>query len=176
MKQSTLLVLAALIGSTAPVQAQGLLQSIITPDKAVASVNQTADGTWLSEIRLPGLPAEAPPVLNLSTLSPNGTFIASGSDGTQGVHHGVWARVGDRKFVMTVFNFNYDANRVLTTITKIRINLQVSLDGHSSKGTSEVVVMDRNGRVLTTIPGGTVAGVRLSPEIPADFYDFQKVQ
>jgi hypothetical protein len=35
--------------------------------------------------------------------------------------------------------------------------------------------MDPTGRVLNTIPGGTYSGVRLSPEIPADFYDFQKL-
>jgi hypothetical protein len=77
---------------------------------------------------------------------------------------------------MTVFIFNYDANRVVTTIAKVRINLQISLDGQTSKGTSEVVIIDRTGKVLATIPGGTISGVRLSPEIPADFYDFQKVQ
>jgi hypothetical protein len=36
--------------------------------------------------------------------------------------------------------------------------------------------MDRTGKVLATVPGGTGIAVRLSPEIPADFYDFQKVQ
>jgi hypothetical protein len=45
----------------------------------------------------------------------------------------------------------------------------MSLDRQTSKGTSEVVVMDRAGRVLTTIPGATVSGIRLSPEIPDKF-------
>jgi hypothetical protein len=44
------------------------------------------------------------------------------------------------------------------------------------KGTTELVIMDRDGKVTATIPGGTYSGVRLSPEIPGDFYDFQKVQ
>ena len=52
----------------------------------------------------------------------------------------------------------------------------MSLDGQSVKGTTEVAVMDPNGKLMATIPGGTYTGVRLSPEIPADFYDFQKVQ
>ena len=43
-------------------------------------------------------------------------------------------------------------------------------------GTTEVVVMNREGNVMATIPGGTYTGVRLSPEIPADFYDFQKLR
>ena len=176
MKRSALLVFAALIGSAAHAQAQGLLQSIITPEKAVPVINQTPEGTWLGELRPGGLPAGAPPTLNLSTVYPNGTLVASASDGTQSPAHGVWVRVGDRKFLMTVFIFNYDANRVITTIAKVRINLQISLDGQTSKGTSEVVIIDRTGKVLATIPGGTISGVRLSPEIPADFYDFQKVQ
>lgn len=176
MKRSTLLAFAALIGGTAHVQAQGLLQAIITPEKAVAVVNQTMEGTWLSEVRPAGLPASVPPILNLATFNSNGTLVASASDGTQSVAHGVWVRVGDRKFLETLFIFNYDASRALTTITKARINIQMSLDGQAMKATNEVVVMDRTGKVMATIPGGTGSAVRLSPEIPGDFYDFQKVQ
>jgi len=176
MNRSTLLVFAAFIGSTAHIQAQGLLQSIITPEKAVAVVNQTPEGTWLSEVRPAGLPPAAPPILNLLTFNPNGTLMVSSSDGNQGVVHGVWVRVGDRKFLITLFFFNYDASRVLTTIVKARVNLQISVDGQTNKSTNEVVVMDRTGKVLATIPGGTGTAVRLSPEIPADFYDFQKIQ
>ena len=176
MKQFTLLLFGALIGSGAHIQAQGLVQSITTPEKAVAVVNQTMEGTWLSEVRPAGLPASAPPILNFVTFNSNGTLVASSSDGTQSVAHGVWVRVGDRKFLQTVFIFNYDANRVLTTVTKARINIQMSLDGQTTKTTNEVVIMDRIGKVMATIPGGTGSAVRLSPEIPADFYEFQKVQ
>jgi hypothetical protein len=41
--------------------------------------------------------------------------------------------------------------------------------------TAEIVVMDRNGKVMATTPGGTVRGIRLSLEIPGDFSDFQKL-
>jgi len=176
MKQFTLLVFGALAGTGAHLQAQGLLQSITTPEKAVAVVNQSMEGTWLAEVRPAGLPASAPPILNLATFNSNGTMVASASDGTQSVAHGVWVRVGDRKFLQTVFIFSYDANRVLTTITKARINIQMSLDGQTTKTTNEVVIMDRTGRVMATIPGGTGSSVRLSPEIPADYYEFLKVQ
>jgi hypothetical protein len=176
MKQSTLLIFAVVLGGAASIQAQGILQSIIAPDKAVAVVNQTLDGTWLSEIRPATLPAGAPAILNFVTFNSNGTLTASSSDGTQSVAHGLWIRVGDRKFLQTVFIFNYDANRVLTTITKARINIQMSLDGQTTKTTNEVVILDRTGKVMATIPGGTGSAVRLSPEIPGDFYDFQKVQ
>src|SRR3954469_9971113 len=115
MKQLSLLVFGALIVCGAHVQAQGLLQSITTPEKAVPVVNQTMEGTWLAEVRPAGLPASAPPILNLATFNSNGTMVASASDGNQSVAHGVWVRVGDRKFLQTVFLFSYDANRVLTT-------------------------------------------------------------
>jgi hypothetical protein len=176
MKQFPLLLFAALVGSEAHLHAQGLLQSITTAEKAVAVVNQTMEGTWLAEVRPSGLPASAPPILNLATLNSNGTMVASGSDGNQSVAHGVWVRVGDRKFLQTVFLFNYDSNRAITTIVKARINIQMSADGQTTKTTNEVVIMDRTGRVIATMPGGTSSAVRLSPEIPADFYEFQKVQ
>jgi hypothetical protein len=174
MVKFTLIILVACIASTAPVNAQSILDTIGTPDKTVAAVNQVLEGTWLQELRRPGQPATQPPVLNLGTYHPDGTVAASGSDGTQGTAHGVWLRVGDRKFLQTMFVFNFDANRVLTTIFKVRINVLLSLDGQTAKGTTELVIMDRDGNLMATIPGGTYSGVRLSPEMPGDFYDFQK--
>lgn len=75
-----------------------------------------------------------------------------------------------------MFLFNYNESGVLTTILKARINLQVSLDGQNLKGTNEAVIMDRTGKILASIPGGSTSGLKLSPEIPGDFYDFHKVQ
>jgi hypothetical protein len=176
MKPKTLLATLALSLATMSVQAQTLLQAIVTPEKAVAVVNQTLEGTWLAEVRPGNLPAAAPAVLQLVTYNANGTFAASPSDGTQSLGQGVWVRVGDRKYLLTVFAFSYNEARVLTTIAKARVNIQVSLDGQTIKGTNEAVIMDRTGKVLATVPGGTVSAVRLSPEITGDFYDFQKVQ
>ena len=85
-------------------------------------------------------------------------------------------RVGDRKFLQTNFLFNFDPSRVLATVTKVRANVQLSLDGQMMIMTAEIVVMDRNGKVIATIPGGTGSAVRLSPEVPGDFDDFQKAQ
>ncbi len=175
MQTNKLLLLTALIAAAPRINAQGLLQSIITPDRAVPTVHQTLEGTWMAELRPPGLPAAAPAIPNISTFGPDGSLIASGSDGTQSTAHGVWIRVGDRRFLETVFVFAFDANRALTTITKVRVNILLSADGLTFTGTNEIVVMDRTGKVMATIPGGTTSGVRLSPEIPADFYDFQKM-
>jgi hypothetical protein len=176
MQRFTFLIFAAFITSTAHVHAQGLLESIRTPEKAVPVIQQTLSGTWLLELRRPGQPATQPPVPNLVTFMPDGTVIGSAADGVQTSAHGLWLRVGDRKFLQTVFSFNFNESRVLATITKVRINVQLSADGQTLKGTTEVAVFDREGKVLATIPGGTYTGVRLSPEIPGDFYIFQNVQ
>jgi hypothetical protein len=176
MQRYNLLVFAALAVTATQVQAQGLLQSITTPDKAVAVVNQTLEGTWLQELKIPGTPATQPPTLNLQTFNANGTTTATTADGKHNPAHGVWVRVGDRKFLATVFIFDFDPAGALTTILKIRVNLQVSLDGKTFFGTHEIVLLDPTGKVLATIPGGSHTGVRLSPEITSDFYDFQKVQ
>jgi hypothetical protein len=175
MNRYALFVFAALIGSAAHVQAQGILQSIVTQEKAVAVVNQTPEGTWMSETRPAGSAADAPPIYNFSTYHPDGNVVLSPSNGNQGEGHGLWLRVGDRKFLATLFFFIYDANRVVVNVIKSRVNIQLSLDGKTSTSTNEVVIMDPTGKILTTIAGGTGTAVRLSPEIPADFYDFQKL-
>jgi hypothetical protein len=52
----------------------------------------------------------------------------------------------------------------------------VSADGQTVKRTQEVVLLDREGRVMATILGRNFTGVRLTPEIPGDFYSFQNAQ
>ena len=172
MHRFTFTALAALMANMPLLHGQSLLDSIRTPEKAVATVNQTLEGTWLFELRRPGQPT---PLLHLETYHPDGTVIGVNADGSQSTGHGVWVRVGDRKFLQTGFVFSFNESRALTTISKVRINVQVSLDGQSLKGTQEVVIIDSTGKVTATIPGGSFSGVRLSPEIPGDFYDFQKL-
>ena len=174
MQRLTFAVVVALMATTPVVRAQGLLDSIRTPDKSVPVVNQTLSGTWLQELLLPGQ-APGTGTLNLVTFQPDGTSVSIGSDGNRSPAFGLWVRVGDRKFLQTNFLFNFDQSRALATVTKVRANAQVSPDGQTMIMTAEIVVMDRNGRVMATTPGGTVRGVRLSLEIPGDFYDFQKL-
>ena len=175
MQRSTLLIFAALFtGAVLP--AQSLPDTIITPDKAVPVVNQILSGTWLSELRRPGPTGLQPAIPALVTFSSDFTWLASPSDGTQTATHGIWVRVGDRKFLGTGYFFSFDQSRALTTVTKLRINYQVAPDGKTLTGTTEAVVLDPNGKVITTLLGATFSMVRLMPEIPGDFYDFQKVQ
>ena len=74
--------------------------------------------------------------------------------------------------MITTFLFTFDASRVFT-ILKVRGNVQLAADGQTASGTQEIAVMNRKGRTLSTVPGGTFMGVRLSPEIAGDFHDFQ---
>jgi hypothetical protein len=115
-----------------------------------------------------------PPIPALITFFSDGTSLASPSDGTQTATHGLWIRVGDRKFLGTAFFFSFDQNRAFAGITKLRINFQLSADGKTMSGTTEAVVLDKEGKVINTFPGAILSMVRLRPEIPADFYDFQK--
>jgi hypothetical protein len=64
----------------------------------------------------------------------------------------------------------------LTTVTKLRINYQISEDGKTLKGTTEAVVLGPDGLVLNTLAGASFTMTRLSPEIPTDFYEFQRRQ
>jgi len=73
---------------------QSLQESIAAPDKAVPVVNQTLAGTWLSELRRVGPTGPQAPIPSLVTFLPDGTSIASPSDGTQTAVHGMWLRVG----------------------------------------------------------------------------------
>jgi hypothetical protein len=175
MTRTAFLLLTACIATTAQAQAQSLPDTIIAPDRAVPTVNQVLSGTWLSELRRPGPAASLPPIPVIVTFFSDGTSLASPSDGTQTATHGIWLRVGDRKFLGTGFFFVFDTNRVLTTVTKVRINYELAPDGKTLTGTTEAVVFDPTGKVLTTLAGASFTMLRLSFEIPGDFYDFQKL-
>ena len=174
MQRSTFLILATLIASAAHGQSQGLLQTINTPEKAVPVINQTLAGTWLSELRRPGPTGLQPPIPTLITFSSDGTSLGSPADGAQTPTHALWIRVGDRKFLGTGYFFGFNESRVFTGITKLRINYQLSTDGKTLTGTTEAVVLDRDGKVIGTFPGATISAVRLSVEKPADFDSFQE--
>ena len=52
---------------------------------------------------------------------------------------------------------------------------RLSADGKALTGTTEAVIFDGTGKLLQTLPGATFSMIRLSYEIPGDFYDFQKL-
>lgn len=153
--------------------AQDLGRGLQTPERSVPAVNQTLDGTWLYQIRRGGQPADQPPTLLMIQFKADGSVAASSADGTQSSHYGIWLRVGDRKFLLTTFLFSFNETRALATIIKIRGNIQLSTDGATASGTQEVVLMNAQGAVMATIPGGTFTGTRLTSEVAGDFQEFQ---
>ena len=177
MRRSTLLFFAALVSAAGQLHAQtGLQQTVMAPDKAVPVVNQTLSGAWLSELRRPSANGPLPAIPAIVTFSADGAWISSPADGAQTATQGIWIRVGDRKFLGSGFFFGFTETRALASVTKLRINYALSEDGKTLKGTTEAVIFSPDGTVLNTLPGASFTMVRLSPEIPADFFDFQKQQ
>ena len=170
MTFSNLLILAAVLGGAAyPQSAPGLLERIGVPDKALTPRNPTLTGTWMLELRRPG---QTLVTAGLVTYFAEGTCIGPTADGNTSPSQGVWVRITDGKFLQTMYVFTYDANRALTTISKVRVNVQLSDDGLTAKGTTEAVVLDKDGKEIATIPGGSYRAVRLTAEKPADFEAF----
>ena len=101
--------------------------------------------------------AGRPPTLYLITFQPDGAAVASSADGTPGQQsRSVGTCWRPQVFLQTLYVFNFDPSRALTTVLKIRINAQMSPDGQTVKRTTELVIMDPAGRVLNTIAGGTM--------------------
>jgi hypothetical protein len=176
MRLISFVAFAALLTAGSQIRAQSSLQEkITTADKAVPVVNQALSGTWVSELRVALPTGLQPPSPGLVTFSSDGTMLASSSNGTWSTLHGLWIRVGDRKFLATTYYFTFNESRVVTSIAKARINYQLSSDGKTVTGTMEVVLFKPDGEVIGTFPGTTVSLTRLSTEIPGDFYEFQKL-
>jgi hypothetical protein len=175
MRLFSFVAFAALVTAGLQIRAQSLPETIITAEKAVPVVHQALSGTWLSETRLASPTGLQPPSPTVVTFSSDGTYLVSTSNGTQTVVHGLWIRVGDRKFLGTAYYFSFNESRVLTTITKLRTNFQLSSDGKTLTGTIEAVLLKPDGGMIGTFPGTTFSMIRLCPEIPGDFYEFQKL-
>ena len=116
-------------------------------------------------------PATRPNRPLLVTFHDSGTATASSSSGTESAHAGIWVRVGDRKFLQTMYVFVCNEQRVLAAINKVRITAQLDDRGTTIHGPAEIVVMDALGHV-TTIRGVEYTGVRLIVERSADAEDF----
>ena len=89
MKRSILLSFTALFTGAA-LPAQSILDSIRTPDKAVATVNQTLAGTWLVELHRPGCSSQP-----ASDFKPH--HVSAGRHGSR-FHRGWYA--GDQSWSM----------------------------------------------------------------------------
>jgi hypothetical protein len=173
MQFTSLLICAALSSAACFAQNPGLLGSIVTPDRAISTTNQTLTGTWAAQSRRaapPGSPIP-PPAPVFLVFHSDGTLTGSGS-GADSAFSGVWLRVADRKFLATWVVFNYNEARTVVSIAKIRLTTQIDVTGSSLQGNQEVLALDPDGNVLFTALGGTHTMVRVSAERPADFDAF----
>jgi len=173
MQLRTLLICAGLSGAACYSQDPGLLGSIVTPDRAVSTTNQTLTGAWSSLGRRagpPGMP-NPPPAPVFFAFHSDGTLTGGGAASDSALI-GVWMRVADRKFLVTYFAINYNEARAIVSIAKIRMTTQMDSEGRMLQGNQEVLVVDPEGKVLFTALGGTHAMVRLTVEKPADFDAF----
>lgn len=167
MFRKHLFLLISLLAPLAP--AQSLQEAITAADRAVTTPT-TLHGSWLLELRRPEAPATIPLVV---TYLPDGAAVGvSSSDGTQSGQVGVWAHVAEHRFVQTMYVFTFNESRAFAGMTKIRINLLLSEDGRTASGTTEVVILDREAKVVNTIPGTTFTATRLVAERPGDFDTF----
>ena len=152
-------------------QSPSLLDRINAPDKIVPSISQTLTGTWMLELRPAGVPIVAPAIV---TYLAEGTAVGPTSDGNHSNSQGVWVRVGDRKFIQTMFIFLFDEKRVMSGMQKVRIAVNLSADGATIQGSVDRLLLDREGKETAIFTGGSFRGVRLAPEKTSDFDSFLK--
>ena len=130
--------------------------------KTVSTASLSLQGTWASQIALPG--AGFVPFA-IDTFSAEGAHIGVNQDPAHSVHIGVWACVGDRTFMFSTTFFTHDDKGVFNGIVKARGLLTMSEDHKSYDGTVERVVMDTSGNVLQVVSGIKAHSVRVDLEL-----------
>lgn len=129
--------------------------------ETLPTVGQTLEGTWVSQVAPPG--GDYVP-FGLGTFTAGGSYLGTTTDATQSTHHGVWLRVGDRKFVLSTMFFVRDDKGVHSGIVKTRIAITLAEDLKSYEAAVERVIMDTSGRELQVITGIRARSVRLNLE------------
>jgi len=105
-------------------------------------------------------------LFEVGTFHPDGSYSGANVNPSQTEHKGVWVRVGDRKFAMTVTFFTHDDKGVFNGIVKARLYLTLSEDLKSYDSVAERVVMDTSGKVLSVTSGIAGHSVRMDLELP----------
>jgi hypothetical protein len=129
--------------------------------ETLPTTGQTLEGTWIAQVAQPG--GDFAP-FGLGTFSPNGSYVGTTSDPTQSNHHGVWLRVGDRKFVLSTMFFTRDEKGAYNGIARTRIAITLAVDSKSYTATVERIIMDVGGRELQVITGIRGRSVRMDVE------------
>jgi hypothetical protein len=129
-------------------------------------VLQSIQGTWIAQL---SDGAGNVQLFEVGTFHPDGSYSGANVSPMHTEHKGVWVRTGDRKFLLTVMFFTFDANRVFNGIVKARVQITLAEDLNSYDSVAERVVMDPSARVLVVTPGIRGRSVRMlieGPETP----------
>ncbi|MBC8166728.1 MAG: hypothetical protein H7Y20_12765 [Bryobacteraceae bacterium] len=129
--------------------------------ETLPTVGQSLVGTWVAQVAPPG--GDFVP-FGLGTFTTGGSYIGTSNDPTQSTHHGVWLRVGDRKFVLSTMFFTRDERGANSGIVKTRIVITLAEDLKSYEAAVERIIMDTSGRELQVISGIRGRSVRLNVE------------
>ena len=111
--------------------------------ETLPTTGQSLEGTWIAQVAQPG--GDFAP-FGVGTFSSNGSYLDTTSDPTQSNHHGVWLRVGDRKFVLSTMFFTRDEKGAYNGIVRTRIAITLAADSKSYTATVERILMDVAGR------------------------------
>ena len=125
--------------------------------------NQSLQGTWIAQVADPG---GSVALFEVGTFYPDGSYAGSNVNASHTTHHGVWLRVGDRKFAFTVMFFTHDDKGVFNGIVKARAILTLAEDLKSYDTAAERIVMDTSGKELQVITGIKGRSVRMDVELP----------
>jgi hypothetical protein len=125
------------------------------------TTGQSLEGTWISQVALPG--GDFAP-FGFGTFSSDGSYIGTTTDSRQSTHHGVWLRVGDRKFVLSTMFFTRNESGAHAGISRTRIAITMAEDMKSYDATVERIIMDTAGKELQVIYGIRGHSVRMAIE------------
>jgi hypothetical protein len=109
--------------------------------------NSDLEGTWVAKVTGP-----APtPFLSLQSYAAGGLHIEENSSATdRTVAQGEWTKVGPREYVSTRSNFNFDASRTFTGITKVTSHIILNPDGDEFDTTAIFETYDAAGHLVRT--------------------------
>ena len=134
-----------------PVKASGNLTV------ALASNNNDDEGALVGSWRatftpIAGNPVQFPPIPALFTFTSDGTLVETDGGslvpfmdtfGSPG--HGVWRKIGNRKYEMKNIILVVNSDMTLFLTGTIRLTVRVSADGNSFQGSGTFSFLDENG-------------------------------
>ena len=138
-----------------------VLASIGTSARAQSSPPSQLQGLWIMQLTLPG---QAPAPFLVTYTSDGNTLATPSQPGAQ-TQHGVWMRVGDRRFAGTALFPLYDDKGALAGMIKVHSVMQLAEDLKHIEGTAQAEILDLAGNVLSSITGITFTQARVAIDV-----------